>query len=111
MKPKEAAVFGRSGPPDRNDGPYGDVLQRNIWWSMVFAQLMASDANLRARIPEGSSILLMPAGDEELIRHNHDLLRAQVSDEAVLVVRIAIDDSTVAFRPPGSDHKLKYPLA
>lgn len=109
--PEEAPVSGRFRTPHQSARPSGDVLQRNIWWSMLFAELMAKDSELRSRIPEGTSILLMPAGDEELVLHNHALLRAQVSDESVLVVKIAIRGSTVALRPPGADHQLQYALA
>lgn len=104
-------MFGRFRTPHRNTRPRGDVLQRNIWWSMLFADLMAKNSELRSRIPEGTSILLMPAGDAELVRHNHKLLKAQSGDESVLVVEIAIRDSTVAVRPPGVDHQLHYALA
>lgn len=96
---------------ERLDGPRGDVLQRNIWWTMLLTRLMMRNDDLRQEFPQTCDVILLPDGDDELVRHNLGLYQAARSDRPTVLVHIGIRGSIVDVQPLDARPRRAYALA
>ncbi|MDZ7801898.1 MAG: DUF5647 family protein [Trueperaceae bacterium] len=101
-------MHGRSRPtlPDGR----GDVTQRNIWWTMLFTRLLMKNEELRREFPNGTDVILLPEGDDELFRHNLSLYRSRRTEQPVVLVNIAVHDSIVDIQPLNAKPRREYAI-
>lgn len=93
------------------DGPWGDVTQRNIWWTMLLTRLLMKNDDLRREFPKECDVILLPEGDDELFQHNLKLYRSMRSEGPVVLVDIAVHDSVVDIRPLDARPRREYAIA
>jgi hypothetical protein len=63
----------------------GSLAQRSAWWAMEFTKLLAESPDLRASIPSGAKICVLPAEDPELSGYNASLALRHKGDIVVFV--------------------------
>ena len=93
-------------------GPTGTLFQRNVWWNMLLARLLAEHEDLRRQIPDGAEFVVLPADDPELALHNMDVANQHGAYASRVLVRIHVTGkSRVHVQPWFAAAPANYALA
>lgn len=69
--------------------PSGSPAERAAWWGQAVAKRVRLEPELRARVPEGAFLCVLPDSDPEVARHN---LLATETHEGDVVLLVAIGE-------------------
>ena len=95
------------------DKPQGDVMQRALWWAMFVSELLITYPDLRAHVPSGAQLFILPEDDEELCAYNKALLEQIKAKSQDLVVCIKLErvGTEVRVTPHVPDRTYSYAVA
>ena len=66
--------------------PVGTTAERAAWWSLKISEMVRLEPGLRAQIPAGAMLCILPDGDPEVARHNLLATEAYPGEIALLIV-------------------------
>ena len=66
--------------------PVGTTAERAAWWALKVSEMVRLESGLRAQIPPGAALCILPDDDLEVARHNLLATETYPGEIALLIV-------------------------